>query len=233
MSDLHLEFGGDFEWKPDPSATLVLAGDVTSWKQLPALLTQLGDMFRYVVMVLGNHEYYGHWVAPVVDQLPPNVFVLDNSVVVLDGIRFVGTTLWSHVEPPQIPNARFVADFRNVRSSPTTPFTVDDYNAHHAASVAFLEQQLAKNFSPTVVVTHHLPSYKLLSPRHSNPATDCFFATSLDKLFEFEPELWICGHSHSCCDTVINSTRVVKNCRGVTGYDLDPDFYNFSVCVGE
>jgi Icc-related predicted phosphoesterase len=96
LSDLHTEFASFSA--PDTGADVViLAGDIgvgldgIQWaaSQFPKVP---------VIYVPGNHEYYDHDIA-LIDELvkhsPPNIHVLNNDKIVLNGVRFLGSTLWT------------------------------------------------------------------------------------------------------------------------------------------
>ena len=53
-----------------------------------------------VLYVLGNHEFYGSSIDGAAAELKrlcagTHVHVLDDSEIVIDGVRFLGTTLWT------------------------------------------------------------------------------------------------------------------------------------------
>jgi len=113
LSDLHLETQPGFVPTPAPQAdVLVLAGDIGSY-QPGSALPALGDydfgLARFsprrgwpvpVLFVPGNHEYDGLDFDDAHARLRETcerlgITWLEREVVVLDGVRFVGTTLWS------------------------------------------------------------------------------------------------------------------------------------------
>jgi len=96
LSDLHTEFT-DFS-APDTGADVViLAGDIgvglagIEWaaRRFPQVP---------VIYVPGNHEFYGHDIG-LTEQLkaavPVDIHVLNNDTLELEGIRFLGCTLWT------------------------------------------------------------------------------------------------------------------------------------------
>jgi predicted phosphohydrolase len=96
LSDLHIEFA-DFTPPPTDADVTVLAGDIGVG--MAALdWTHLNFPEMPVVYVLGNHEYYRHDLA-LLGQMKKaalsNVHILENDCVVLEGVRFLGATLWT------------------------------------------------------------------------------------------------------------------------------------------
>ena len=112
LSDLHLEFA-PFEPVPDLEFdVVVLAGDIHS----PAkrAVQWAADRFRSkpVVYLLGNHEYYDGRLDTTLaearrDAEGSNVHLLDGDELVIDGVRFLGATLWTDfalaIETPEGP----------------------------------------------------------------------------------------------------------------------------------
>lgn len=113
LSDLHLEAHPQFTPEPAPAAdVLVLAGDIGSYQEGGLLADTSFGLERFsplpqfagwpvpVLLVPGNHEYDAqdfdaahHRLRTVCDQL--DIAWLERETLVLDGVRFVGTTLWS------------------------------------------------------------------------------------------------------------------------------------------
>ena len=113
LSDLHLEAHPQFTPEPAPAAdVLVLAGDIGSYQEGGLLADTSFGLERFsplpqfagwpvpVLLVPGNHEYDAqdfdaahHRLRTVCDQL--GIAWLERETLVLDGVRFVGTTLWS------------------------------------------------------------------------------------------------------------------------------------------
>ena len=102
LSDLHFEFqkwprGIDIN-AIDADVT-ILAGDIGIGLQ--GIQWALERIRRPVIYVMGNHEYFGQ--RPISKLLEKakrkcagtHVQVLDNEGVVIDGVRFLGATLWT------------------------------------------------------------------------------------------------------------------------------------------
>src|SRR5213595_3294241 len=110
LSDLHIEVHPHLELAPAPGADLlVLAGDIGSYQTGSRLLDSDFGLARFsprhgwpvpVLYVPGNHEYdkldfdETHTrLRDLCEQL--DITWLEREEVVLQGVRFVGTTLWS------------------------------------------------------------------------------------------------------------------------------------------
>ena len=78
-----------------------------------------------------------------------------------------------------------------------------------------------------VVLTHHAPSRRSISPRFAGDALNpCFVSEVIEKIHFAKPvALWLHGHVHDAFDYELNGTRVVCNplgyLGGVEGHDFD------------
>ena len=113
LSDLHLEAHPHFVPEPAPGAdVLVLAGDIGSYQEGGQLgdedfglarfspLPQWGAWPTPVLFVPGNHEYDAQDFDEAHQRLRRTcdklgIAWLERETLVLDQVRFVGTTLWS------------------------------------------------------------------------------------------------------------------------------------------
>lgn len=234
-SDLHLEF----ERRPADRLTLpihrgttalVLAGDVhNDVNGLDAFIRPLARRLP-VVLVAGNHEYFTHefeshrealraWAASI-----PDVHFLENDAVEIDGITFLGATLWSNFDNanPQLmkKSTSMMADFAVIadRGDSGQRLRPERILSEHQQSIAFLERELrARDPARTVVVTHHAPS--LQSSRVKGEDWDLLYGSDYDALIEdCGPALWIHGHVHHSFKYTIGCTIVACNPRGYLGY---------------
>ena len=96
LNDLHIEFE-DFK-PPETSAdVVVLAGDIGVGVQGLYWAQRLFPD-KPVIYVLGNHEFYNNHTG-LVDALKAeardNIHVLNDDQVIIDRVRFLGSTLWT------------------------------------------------------------------------------------------------------------------------------------------
>ena len=99
LSDLHLGFGA-FETPQNDADAVILAGDISRPREAAAWALRLGKPVLYVP---GNHEFYDASIDDALAELKrlcagTPVHVLDDKEIVLDGVRFLGTTLWTDFE---------------------------------------------------------------------------------------------------------------------------------------
>ncbi len=239
LSDLHLEFA---PYDLDPSArmadVIVLAGDIHLGLQgLQWACDLLASFPGHVIYVAGNHEFYRHDIGATREAMKtfcvgnPRLHYLDNEGVVIDGVRFLGCTLWTDFElfgEDQIQQclfdgARSLNDFRVIRNGDGR-FTTYDSLELHKESLKWLETKLLEEpyNGASVVVTHHCPSFSSVAPRFQEDPVSACFASRLDHFFG-HAGLWIHGHTHDSFDYIKRGTRVICNPRGYTRKNSPPE----------
>jgi predicted phosphodiesterase len=242
LSDLHTEFA-DFVPPEMNAEAVILAGDIGVGVEGVRWAARHYPV-RPVVYVPGNHEFYGHdidLIAELEAAAPENIAVLSDDVLVLGGVRFLGSTLWTDFKLHGEGEAWFARerarrcmnDFVRITQGGRR-FRPEDSVVLHEASRTWLVRQLEQAFDgPTVLVTHHLPALKSIAPRYANDSLNPAFASRLEVLIErYQPALWIHGHTHEACDYELFGTRVVCNPRGYPGEYGHPGFRpHFTVVV--
>jgi Icc-related predicted phosphoesterase len=269
MSDLHLDFadltlpGGD---------VLILSGDICEAKRMkpdmynPDMVLleherkdQRPDRYnrffeeecakyRKVFMVMGNHEHYGFQYHKtynhIREQLPANVHLLEDECYELDGVLFIGATLWTDMNrgdeltlfhmKSMMNDYRQITMFNEVKNV-YHRLQPEKTMADHYRSRAYIRQILEENRAtgknlPVVVMTHHAPSKASTKPRYLNDTImNGGYSSDLSELILDNPEIrvWTHGHTHDNFDYMIGSTRIICNPRGYKGYeqqaeDFDP-----------
>ena len=234
LNDLHIEFE-DFTPPATDADVVILAGDIGVGM---GGLRWARDRFpdRPVIYVPGNHEFYHHDIALINDQKaqsPDHIHVLNNDQVVIDGVRFMGSILWTDFALFGEADRFFamqqarqqMTDFSIIQNNGQR-FTPEDAIQFHTASRGWLAAMLAEPFAgKTVVVTHHAPSSQSVHPRYANDLLTPAFASNLENLMDGDrAALWVHGHMHESYDYEIYGTRVVCNPRGYAPNALNPHF---------
>jgi len=248
LSDLHLSLGA-LKVPENGADLVVLAGDLARPKEA---VSWASGFAKPVLYIPGNHESYGGSISSTVNELRQlcagtNIHVLDNDEIIVEGVRFLGTTLWTDFmlfgvgekRAAAIREAlRFMRDFSRIRVgvAPGALFTPTDSAALFKINAAWLEHKLAESFpGPTVVITHHAPSRKSIHPRFADSLLNPCFVSDADRLIDGRrASLWIHGHTHDSFDYFLKGTRVVCNPRGYSkdGRDENPSFDpNFAVQI--
>ena len=234
LNDLHIEFE-DFTPPATDADVVILAGDIgVGVEGLRWAETRFPD--RPVIYVPGNHEFYHHDIA-LIDELkaqaPDHIHVLNDDWLVIDGVRFPGSILWTDFALFGEADKFFamqqarqqMTDFSIIQNGGRC-FTPEDAIQFHTASRVWLAAMLAEPFAgKTVVVTHHAPSPQSVHPRYANDLLTPAFASNLENLMDGDrAALWVHGHMHESYDYEIYGTRVVCNPRGYAPNALNPDF---------
>jgi len=243
ISDLHLEISElDAPLSVPDADVCVIAGDLTQ---------PLAGGVRWIaanilprmpcVYVPGNHEFYGSSISEGLAEglaeasRHEGLHLLADGEAVIDGVRFLGCTLWTDFrlfgnQPLAMMAANLqMRDFRYIATGrdPTARLCPEDVCEMHSRSRRFLETALAEPFDgPTVVVTHHAPHPGSVAPRYQHDTLTPAYASDLSGLIEAaRPALWIHGHVHGSFDYHAGATRVVCNPRGYgrqNGNGFDP-----------
>ena len=240
LSDLHLSCGA-IELPRTDADVVVLAGDIARPQEA---IAWAGGFDKPVLYVPGNHEFYGGSLRATVPELRrlcagTRIHVLDGDEIIIDGVRFLGTTLWTDFEIFDQAEQRaqamreaqvFMRDFQKIRLDDASGrlFTPDDCAALCRVNARWLEQRLAAAYAgPTVVITHHAPTRQSIHPRFAGSLLNGCFVSDLDRLTGADrAQLWIHGHTHDSFDYEANGTRVVCNPRGYSreGVNENPAF---------
>ncbi|MCP3929377.1 MAG: metallophosphoesterase, partial [Bacteroidetes bacterium] len=171
-SDLHLEFQSNWNWLQEnpllpKGDILIIAGDTyylgDTFSKHP-FFEQVSKRFEQVFLIPGNHEFYGGFDANICTikdyeiRIKENVHLVNNTSRVVDGVRFLFTTLWSKIEKEIALILRSLNDFRLINYD-GHKLTIQQYNALFQYSWGWLKDELSTDSNePTIVVTHHLPS---------------------------------------------------------------------------
>jgi predicted phosphodiesterase len=224
LSDLHIESTA-FD-PPDTGAdVMILAGDIHNGTQG---LEWAASRFphRRVLYVPGNHEYYDGDLRSGMAALAAaarelGIDLLDNAAMEMDGVRFLGATLWTdfcldgierRAEIMQL-SRPYIVDFRAIRDGDGL-FTPEASVRLHEKSRRWLGERLAEHHAgPTVVITHHAPHPLSVHPRFAAHPANGGFVSNLEDLMG-AAVLWIHGHTHNSFDYSVKGTRVVCNPRG-------------------
>jgi len=257
LSDLHLEAQPHWVTQPVPGAdVLVLAGDIGSYQPGSQLADTDFGLGRFsplngwptpVLFVPGNHEYDGLDFDDAHIRLRETcqrlgMTWLERESVVLGGVRFVGTTLWSdfdalaptsQAEQPTLRGQPAVSPLTQQLKTRDKAFRAANYYLRKTLTVrhgepwladglreqalvcqAWLRAALAQPFAgTTVAVTHFAPSLLSADPRYGQTPGTAGFCNALDDLLPLA-RYWLHGHLHAPSDYLHRGCRVVANPLG-------------------
>ena len=261
FSDIHLDHeyrhlkNVDSLWQPeelstDNETTLILAGDL--WSDGNVLKKKNSDgiiwmrliaaKFKHVVFVLGNHDFWGQCLDTEPDKINEklqeqglsNCFLLENSSMTLDNVKFVGGTLWTDYGNRDWASMQgaveYMNDYRQIRIGKDYRKTVptDMLHIFDKTKKAIFKTQKDFPEQKLIVVTHMAPSYRSVNEKYRNKRDELsntwYYSNLEGYILDSEIDLWVHGHMHDCSDYYIGNTRVLCNPKGYfqyedTGYD--------------
>jgi predicted phosphodiesterase len=250
LSDLHLEADPGFVATPAPGADLlVLAGDIGSYQQRKdgsVMPEPDWGLRRFspspahagwpvpVLFVPGNHEYDALDIDTAHADLRATcerlgIQWLERETAVINGVRFIGTTLWSDYDALAAPGSPLTDRLRQRHKA----FRAANFYLHKMAGQrggalfdaeamrtlgldcqAWLREALAQPFGgPTVVVTHFAPTLHSADPRYGQSPGTAGFCNTLDDLLPLA-DVWLHGHLHCPTDLQVGRCRIVANPLG-------------------
>ena len=227
-SDLHLEFADNWRIlkQEEPMNVrgdiLVLAGDIgylgDDNYQTHPFWDWASKNYQQVIVALGNHEFYKFYNLAsmhdgLIGEIRPNIHYYYNAIVHIQDIDIFVSTLWANIalEDAYI-TEQSVTDFRRILYCEDI-LTFADFNREHKRCLEFVKQSVADSMAKhIIVVTHHVPSFQLMSPEFLGSHINGAFTVELaDYIATSGIDYWIYGHSHRNIDKTIGTTRCVCN----------------------
>lgn len=275
MSDLHLEHddielpGGD---------VLVLAGDI--WlaapmrenkndarsrslrKKFSRFISEEPRKYRKVIIIAGNHEFYGSLIDEAIEEIrsfiakkSDNVVLLDDEAVVIDGVAFIGSTMWASYG---VPNPVDEIKIRNIMNDCAVIRTIaeprdgwgrfppheramephDFQKLHQCSRKAVSELLTAHSDKPCVLVTHHAATLAAgkTDPHWGGGLDEAYYSNFLDYAVRKEHNIIaaIHGHTHNRVRFDHNGVLVISNPRGYApreriAAEFDQDYGTFEI----
>lgn len=256
-SDTHLDFdlgkrpyiSANMVWAPsalpdDLDSILILAGDLwhnnMAFKVLAdgmSWISEVAKRFEHVIVVLGNHDYWGLSLQSAVRKakealaLLPNVTLLEQSAVTLSGVKFVGGTLWT--DYGRNPHAMHVGrqiinDFKYTTFGDTRvrrKLRPEDLFEVHRQTAKFIFNNCQADFpgQKVVVVTHMAPHELSIDPRYARDhMLNLSYYSDLSESVRThckDVQLWIHGHIHLPANYMLYNVHVMSNPRGYQTYE--------------
>jgi len=249
MSDLHLEFapldlpGGDVlllagdvcvaahldEHRTDDRAR-------SHKKVCKKFFFEECSKYNSVYYIAGNHEHYHGIFDHTVETLREfligsNVKVLDKEVVNLDGWNLYAATMWTDYNANDI-WAKMAAQrglndhhlIKKLKNNTLGKFSADDALEEHNLALKKLDEMLYDwpiIDKPTIVMTHHAPTYNSIHERYRGDALNYAYSSDLSEtiLRHKNIKYWFHGHTHDGFDYMVGDCRVIANPRGYAHRD--------------
>lgn len=228
VSDLHLERIKYNYQILRAAPILILAGDVgrfCDYDLYRDFLAQQCGTFELVLLVAGNHEFYGSSRAEGLEAAAKLIqepcmhgklrfMNRDRTDIHDSNVTILGCTLQSHIAPD---HTALTNDFRRIKD-----WTVAAHNEEHQKDLHWLRDSLRalKDTKPQptiIVVTHYAPLFELTChpDKVHNAVSPCFSSNALEDLQQ-TPGLdhvshWIFGHTHWNAKFKVGRTTVRSN----------------------
>ena len=236
ISDLHLECYKKLPSIIPKSNYLALCGDIgypfeNHYNEYISLVSKI---YEKVFVVSGNHEYYNykHTMEEIDDQIEKvikqynNVYYLNNDEHIVDDIVILGTTLWSDVSKEEVYIKQMMNDYNKIYfNNPHKTFITPKHVTQlFHNNVSWLGHKILEHrHKKIVILSHHLPSFQLISEKYKDSKTNCAYASNLEYLLHDHVVAWLCGHTHIANEVKINQCLCVVNPRGYPNENLQYD----------
>lgn len=226
LSDLHME-GTAFYPTPNDADIIILAGDISNY-DAGIYYAKATWPDKELIYVPGNHEFYGQEYHDTMKKMEMTakslgVHFLYNKSVILQGVAFHGTTLWTDFcldgaqfsTTAKLAAAHYINDFRVIRNG-SQLWSPDDAEKENKIARSFLADALVDSRAKrNVVITHFLPSFQSIHPRYFTSPSNAYFACNMESLIGwYQPDYWLHGHTHDSMDYKLGDTHVLCNPRG-------------------
>jgi hypothetical protein len=196
---------------------LVVAGGIASAisheKLYERVLVYLKKIYKQVILVPGEEEYTGCNGArsTAISKLEKickkvSVHLLNKTNVVIDNVRFIGTTLWSLMDETTF----------NQHNAKKIFVDAVDYSVAFISHMQFINEELMKsldNSEPIVIVTYHSPHAKLAHKAVLDDVKAMSYRTSiLHRLILKDVKYWFIGcEPESITFKCNDETQLVSN----------------------
>lgn len=223
VSDIHLELSKKKKCIIKPlTEILILCGDIGRiWDDnYKKFIKYCSLNWKYVLIVMGNHEYY-HSKKSISTILKEyinyfnnfkNIYLLNNSFVIINNIKFIGSTLWSNINC----STKYLSDFKYIQYEYKKQMTTKYYKKLYEESKNYILKESISNIK-TILITHFpLINENVCSEEHKNSELLTYFTNDLLKYLNKNIICCIHGHTHYNVDFIKNNIRFISN---TTEYD--------------
>jgi Icc-related predicted phosphoesterase len=223
----------------DKETIALIAGDLglahrqETWLKA---LSVFAKQFLAVIYVEGNHFFYHNDYFGRIHELknklslPKNVHFLENESVEINGVVFIGATLWTDFQGKDFFKMQYARKNMNdfvVIKKPTglRLLPEDTVELFHESREYIFDSIMKSVGRKTVVVTHHGISPLSINERFRGDSLNCAFMTDLsNEIIDHGPDLWVHGHTHNSFDYMLGKTRVVVNPFGYKDVEVNPQY---------
>lgn len=239
VSDIHLEFFDDLvqlnEILDVTGNVLIIAGDLgyPTHNNYVRFIEQCSQEYDHVILVTGNHEYYAtknsyeynnmYKIDTLINDVCKrfyNVHFLNKTDLILtcylDDYVFLGTTMWSHISQLNYDKIKSSINDYNYVYNNGRKLTPNETNLLYLTNLKWLTKKIEEyreTNKKIIVVTHHMPSFRLINDKYKDSEVNEAFASNLEDLM-LEVDYWIYGHTHDHNIQTINGCKCIVNAHG-------------------
>lgn len=251
LSDIHIDINDysilskAFKNLDDDYDCMVIPGDLANTYDAFRKVTEwiMDKTNKIILYTPGNHDFYDTLATDVtvyqkIEMLKyvtknTNFHVLYNDFIMIDGIKFIGSTLWTDFSNVKDDTCRYISnglnDFRYINYDNN----VDKYNQicdwmtrEHKKCLNYIKNEINER---SVLITHHGLSNQSISERFiGDPLNHAYVSHNDDIYNQITPLIHFHGHVHTARNYWINKTNVIVHPMGYVYYDRDPN-NNFKI----
>lgn len=236
ISDIHLEYTKKLPKFKYVSPNIALLGDIGNPRlnSYEKFLDVMSYSYDNIYLISGNHEYWNLdgctkmtkdetdiCINTIVSKYN-NIHYLNNKSVIHNGIKIIGSTLWSYIDY-RYANIN-IGDYHMISYDGNIDKRKN--NELYNESKNFIESEINSiNCDNIIVLTHHCPSYKFISNKFINNKHNFAYASNLDHLIKYPVKAWLSGHTHCYVSHNINGVQCCVNpygyCQETTGFNYE------------
>lgn len=240
ISDVHLDTNklpiNVSDFITPKSDYLIIAGDLcrtTDLQRYKCILESFCREFKYVFLVLGNHEFYSKYVnyerikieLNSIQNSIQNLYILDDQSIDLPGnIRIYGTTLWSHIKY----DSKIRLPINSIEGEAGTPTWINRMYFNSLYKLENKIKQTQKDKKRLIVVSHYPPTKKnTVTNAHLKTENNDYYVNNLDYLLSKDKVyLWLYGHTH------VNSNFLTEGDTKVASNQYKTKDYSKNIIFG-
>lgn len=218
---------------------LILDGDIgkLSEDKFKEFIKYCSDNWVHVLYVLGNHEYYSSHSYEVMNSRYreffasfPNVHLLDNSSIEINGYIFYGFTAWTE---PLFSNAsvasQYINDYNFIKGKGGKKITIEEIRDLSIEGITKFKEFITSTESTNIIVITHFPPLRegTSDPSYSGNMLNGYFTwdnllkqNNIGMRYASKIKCWCSGHTHWSYDFIRNGVRFIANQIGYFGENV-------------
>lgn len=227
FSDIH-SYDLSFMPKKTDADLLVCVGDMDMGLRTKDWNKKIIDVHKKpMISILGNHDYWNtstcfktipEWNAFYKSIENDNVSYLINETKIINGIAFIGSTLWSdfrNFENQVVMDSNISKDFSKISLDGSDNISQHEMYLLYKDARKFIISELEKHSDKKCVVMSHFPPSIMCNKTHRITAVSYFWVGDMEDIIgEYQPILWLSGHMHNKFDEMLGDTRLIMNTLG-------------------